>query len=51
MGHKWVICGSHPDCSECGSVGHVVNKCDPLSTQYFEKYQFYKLGGLKLFKA
>ena len=31
LGHKWVICGSHPDCS-VGQWVKWVNKCDPLST-------------------
>ena len=31
MGHKRVICGSHPDCS-VGQWVKWVNKCDPLST-------------------
>ena len=31
MGHKWVICGSHPDCS-VGQWVKRVNRCDPLST-------------------
>ena len=30
-GHKWVICGSHPDCS-VGQWVKWVNRCDPLST-------------------
>ena len=29
--HKWVICGSHPDCS-VGQWVKWVNRCDPLST-------------------
>ena len=28
LGHKLVICGSHPDCF----VSQWVNRCDPLST-------------------
>ena len=31
VGHKWVICGSHPDCS-VGQWVKWVNRCDPLST-------------------
>ena len=31
MGHKWVICGSYPDCS-VGQWVKWVNRCDPLST-------------------
>ena len=31
VGHKWVICGSHPDCF-VGQWVKWVNKCDPLST-------------------
>ena len=31
VGHKWVICGSHPDCS-MGQWVKWVNRCDPLST-------------------
>ena len=31
MGHKWVICRSHPDCS-VGQWVKWVNRCDPLST-------------------
>ena len=31
MGHKWVICGSHPDCT-VGQWVKWVNRYDPLST-------------------
>ena len=31
VGHKWVICGSHPDCS-VGQQVKWVNRCDLLST-------------------
>ena len=31
VGHKWVICGSHPD-SSVGQWVKWVNRCDPLST-------------------
>ena len=31
VGHKWVICGSHLDCS-VGEWVKWVNKCDPFST-------------------
>ena len=31
VGHKWVICGSNPDCS-MGQWVKWVNRCDPLST-------------------
>ena len=31
MGHKWVICGSHPGCS-VGWWVKFVNGCDPLPT-------------------
>ena len=31
VGHKWILCGSHPDCSVSQWVKWV-NKCDPLST-------------------
>ena len=30
-GHKWVMCGSHPDCS-VGQWVNWVNRCDPLLT-------------------
>ena len=29
--HKWVTCGSHPDCS-VGQWVKLVNSCDPLLT-------------------
>ena len=31
VGHKWVICGSHPDCS-VGQWVKWINRCDLLST-------------------
>ena len=31
VGHKWVICRSHPDCS-VGQRVKWINRCDPLST-------------------
>ena len=31
VGHKWVICGSHMDCSVAQWVKWI-NRCDPLST-------------------
>ena len=40
VGHKWVICGSHLDCS-VGQWVEWVNRCDPLSTQLV----FLDIGG------
>ena len=38
MGHKWVICGSHLDCS-VGQWVKWVNRCDPLSTLAQKHYK------------
>ena len=35
VGHKWVMCGSHLDCS-MGQWVKWVNRCDPLSTLFLK---------------
>ena len=40
VGHKWVICGSHPDCS-MGQWVKWVNRCDPLSTLTLTKQDYF----------